>query len=257
MHAYILNGGEIEPRAKFVSDLITPYTELIHVVTEKSSITIKQIQDLAGPLAISPRLPRIVWIEEANLMTIPAQNALLKMLEEPPEDTIFYLSCASHSSLLPTILSRSHTIMLEKNHAPKDPTILLDLKAIMSMSAGDRISSIVKRDRSESIIWISQIEQSLRDKLREQNLTPNGAKMLAGIAKLALSAHTQLAANCSSRFDDPKLLSHTTSHQIPVLDYSVLACYNALCYSFLLLTIYIQDIGKLWPKVTTQQISKY
>lgn len=197
MHAYILNGGGVESRAKFVQELITPQTELIHIVTEKTSITIKQIQDLGGPLAISPRLPRIVWIEEAGLMTTPAQNALLKILEEPPEQTTFYLTCASHASLLSTVLSRSHTVLLEKNNTTKDPAILADLKRIMALSAGDRLVSIVKRDRSESINWITQIEQALCDKLRDPNLTPSGAFMLAKIAKIALSAHTQLAANCS------------------------------------------------------------
>ena len=66
------------------------------------------------------------------------------------------------------------------------------------MSAGDRIGSIVKRDRSESIVWITQIETALRDKLRTPNLSPESAQMLAKIARSAQNAHSQLLTNCST-----------------------------------------------------------
>lgn len=45
-------------------------------------------------------------IESAELMTIEAQNAFIKILEEPPKDVIFILICRSVSALLPTVRSR-------------------------------------------------------------------------------------------------------------------------------------------------------
>ncbi len=53
---------------------------------------------------------RIVIIEGAHRMTTEAQNALLKMLEEPPADTLFILTATSKHSVLPTIYSRSQHI---------------------------------------------------------------------------------------------------------------------------------------------------
>lgn len=197
MHAFILAGGTPLSRTKFIEDLKSHSTELIHVYAEKSSITIKQIGDLSGPLSISPRLPRIVWIEEANLMTIPAQNALLKMLEEPPASTDFYLTCTTVSSLLPTIRSRAKTIAQGQISSATDPSVLSDLKVIMAMTAGDRLAAITKRDRSETILWISQIELSLKEKLRSPSLSPQGATTLARIAKSVQNAHSQLLSNCS------------------------------------------------------------
>lgn len=197
MHAFIITQGTIDTRREFVLALNTLSTELIHVATDKTSISLKQIQELNGPLSISPRLPRIVWIEEANLLTIPAQNALLKMLEEPPERTDFYLTCATKSSLLPTILSRSKLIQLNNSIIVEDPAILKDLKSIMALSSGDRLTSIVKRDRTESIVWISKIESALKAVIHGKNLSNGSYKTLANIAKAALSAHTQLLANCS------------------------------------------------------------
>lgn len=197
MHAFIITGGSRPSRAEFVGNKNTLGTELIHITTDKSSITIKQIQELSPILAISPRLPRIVWIEEANLLTIPAQNALLKMLEEPPEDTIFYLTCDAKTSLLPTILSRSKVESIKNIEKIEDPRILSDIKVIMAMTPGDRIAAIAKRDRSQSIAWITGVELSLKAKLHDENLSVKSANMLTKIAKLALSAHIQFASNCS------------------------------------------------------------
>lgn len=49
-------------------------------------------------------------ILEAHTLSIPAQNALLKTLEEPPESTIIIVTTDNPLSLLPTILSRCQKI---------------------------------------------------------------------------------------------------------------------------------------------------
>lgn len=198
MHAFILAGGTPDTRSEFIHKQLTNKVELIHVQTEKSSITIKQIQDLAKPLAVRASLPRIVWIEEASLMTIPAQNALLKMLEEPGESTTFYLTCQGVRTLLPTIRSRTQTITIDANDAVADPQILQNIKRIMALSAGDRLMEIGKLDRTETISWFITLEQAIKEKLATPSLTPAGQKMLAQIAKLASNAHLQLTENCST-----------------------------------------------------------
>ena len=50
----------------------------------------------------------IIWLPEK--MNAQAANKLLKILEEPPEKTIFLLLCDNSESILPTILSRSQII---------------------------------------------------------------------------------------------------------------------------------------------------
>lgn len=47
---------------------------------------------------------------DAQNMTVQAQNALLKIIEEPPSYGVFLLTCDNRSKLLPTILSRVVTI---------------------------------------------------------------------------------------------------------------------------------------------------
>ncbi len=53
-------------------------------------------------------------IGHADRMTVQAQNALLKILEEPPEGAVFFLLCENRAALLPTVLSRVARLNLEK-----------------------------------------------------------------------------------------------------------------------------------------------
>ncbi|MEM1076857.1 MAG: DNA polymerase III subunit delta' [Pseudomonadota bacterium] len=55
---------------------------------------------------------RIVIVDTADEMNPQAANALLKMLEEPPERATLFLICHQPSRLLPTIRSRCRTLRL-------------------------------------------------------------------------------------------------------------------------------------------------
>src|SRR5262249_1635339 len=49
---------------------------------------------------------RVVIVDDADAMVAPAQNALLKTLEEPPPSSIFVLVTSRPDVLLPTVRSR-------------------------------------------------------------------------------------------------------------------------------------------------------
>jgi len=52
-----------------------------------------------------------VWIiEEANKFTLEAANSALKIMEEPPPDTVFILISETEREILPTILSRCEIV---------------------------------------------------------------------------------------------------------------------------------------------------
>lgn len=57
---------------------------------------------------------RLIFINMAHTMTHEAQNALLKILEEPPEGTVFIINTAGLDQLLSTVLSRGAPIIAEK-----------------------------------------------------------------------------------------------------------------------------------------------
>ena len=197
MHANIIAGGSCEARLTYIQSLVTPSHELIHLFTTTASLTIKQVHELLSSLGIVARLPRIIWIEEANLLTLPAQNALLKVLEEPPTNTTIYLTCSSAQTLLPTIRSRCHLRTLPDSPTSTNSPILQELKNLMSLSSGDRLAGLAKMDRPTALIWFTNLETALRTQLHAHSLTPPQLATLGKIAKLALIAHSQLSSNCS------------------------------------------------------------
>lgn len=83
--------------------------DLIEVRREpdKSVIPVDAIRDMIGKVSLSPEgRCKCVIINEAERMAAPAQNALLKTLEDAPEYAVFYLLTRAYTSLLPTIRSR-------------------------------------------------------------------------------------------------------------------------------------------------------
>lgn len=53
---------------------------------------------------------KVSVIEHADAVTLPAANALLKVIEEPPEQTVIILSAENAEGILPTIQSRAQLI---------------------------------------------------------------------------------------------------------------------------------------------------
>ena len=88
------------------------HPDVLHIKPSGSIIKIAQIRDLCHTLTMKPfeaRL-RVVVISQAQAMNPEAANALLKILEEPPESTILILTAEQTSDLLPTIVSRCQQI---------------------------------------------------------------------------------------------------------------------------------------------------
>lgn len=83
---------------------------------DKASIGVEPIRDVKHSLYITPNdgEKKFYIIENAHLMTVQAQNALLLSLEEPPPYVIFLLLCEDSSALLETIRSRAPVIKMER-----------------------------------------------------------------------------------------------------------------------------------------------
>jgi DNA polymerase-3 subunit delta' len=71
-------------------------------------ITVKQIRELGAFMSMTSVLStwRVAVIDSMDEMNKEASNALLKMLEEPPPNTVFLLVSHAPGRLLPTIRSR-------------------------------------------------------------------------------------------------------------------------------------------------------
>ena len=91
--------------------------DIVIVEKDKTSLKIDQIRQLKeitryGP-SQSPYL--FVIIKDADAMTIEAANSFLKLMEEPPPNTVFILITEKEESLPSTIRSRCQKIIFPEN----------------------------------------------------------------------------------------------------------------------------------------------
>lgn len=106
---------------------IHPDVALVERAADKSGklrreITVDQIRALAVDTAVLPNEAdgKVYIFPEADTMNIAAQNAFLKLLEEPPKGVMFLLCAESREKLLETVQSRCGEIRLAGGAAAPD-----------------------------------------------------------------------------------------------------------------------------------------
>ena len=119
-HAYMFEGIDGIGKRKFSLELskilldienIENSPDYINIYPDGNSIKIAQIRKLQTDIIVKPHKKyKIYIINQAESMTIEAQNALLKTLEEPPEYAIIILITSNKEALLDTIKSRCELI---------------------------------------------------------------------------------------------------------------------------------------------------
>jgi len=82
---------------------------------ERRDIRIEQVRELSRWLALQPLMAqrKVAIIEGAHCLSEPAQNALLKTLEEPPPSAVLLLPAAAAALLLPTVRSRCQAVRMD------------------------------------------------------------------------------------------------------------------------------------------------
>jgi DNA polymerase-3 subunit delta' len=93
-----------------------PDVHWVRPLEDKKSIGVDQVRETCEQLAMTSmrRGYRVAIVTPADRMTIAAQNALLKTLEEPAPRTVIVLVTARPSALLPTLRSRSQRIEIAR-----------------------------------------------------------------------------------------------------------------------------------------------
>ena len=100
---------ENETIEKICAELVKQ-TEKLESTFMYDSLPISQIRHASAWAHLkSPDGKKVFIIENADRMNEAARNALLKILEEPPADTVFILTTNRRGAVLPTILSRVRT----------------------------------------------------------------------------------------------------------------------------------------------------
>jgi len=92
------------------------HPDVKEVIPDGDVIKKQQISDIINVSAFRPLegRKRVVIIDSAHKMNSSSANALLKTLEEPPEDTVFILISSAVNYILPTIRSRCQKIRFQR-----------------------------------------------------------------------------------------------------------------------------------------------
>lgn len=114
---------------------------------------------------------KVYIIDDADLMNIPAQNAILKTLEEPPEYAVILLITRNISKLLPTIISRCIVLNMRPTEDKvikqylRERTRLLDtdIDVITALSSGNVGKAKLFSEDSDFNEFVKNIVGVLKD----------------------------------------------------------------------------------------------
>jgi DNA polymerase III subunit delta' len=219
-HAYIFSGpvslGKFTLAQKLARDftrcqkeanpdlyIARPEIEEIKNKIRKKDISVEQIRQLGQFLSrtSSGGHMKIAIIDEADRMTIGAQNAILKTLEEPPAKVMLFLIAENEKKLLRTIRSRCQT----KRFNPVSAVMI-------SKMVPDEL-----KEKDEIIFWSlgrPGLARKMMDDSRELAIRRQSAEIFSKLESM----------NLSEKFDLAEKMSKNTQEMLETLGFwSILA----------------------------------
>ena len=159
---------------------LKPDAKMISVNTVRNMIDRMQMSSMSGQW-------RVILIDAVDELTVAAENAILKLLEEPPQQTLFLLVTHQLSNVLPTVRSRAR---VEKMH----PLTTSELRELCVKFMPDtEISSEILKLSNGSFGKIANLKATGGDIVYEellnvlQNKHSNASDMMDVAEKIAIS----------------------------------------------------------------------
>ncbi|MGM0525407.1 MAG: DNA polymerase III subunit delta' [Pseudomonadota bacterium] len=138
--------------------------------TDASSIGIDQMRQIQQKLTQTANQggARVVVLRPAEKLTEQAANAILKVLEEPPEEMFWLLAVEQPEHLLPTLRSRMQWINLNlpgvASNSEQDEQAASLLRTVM----GNALPPVMKK-KEEGLEWLNISEKLLLDVAKSQH----------------------------------------------------------------------------------------
>ena len=124
-----------------------PDLKIVSLEKDTKSIKIEEIRNVRQDAYILPNegTYKVYIFTPAEALTVQAQNAFIKILEEPPRNVVFILVCKSSDLLLSTVLSRCEIFNLNES---EDETFDTELEnkcgEVLNLSFAGKPSEVLK-----------------------------------------------------------------------------------------------------------------
>ena len=188
-HALLCVGATFETKAiDGVEDTVLTFTRM-------GIDDVRALQQQVFQRSVESKRRFIVIVDT---ITTEAQNALLKILEEPPADTQFILVVPNAERLLPTVRSRLEIVDSEEVNKIDESVA----REFIQESVGERLEEIATRSKDKDVAWMqvlvsgleieagarsnTRLMQSLMQYRQYETLTGASKKMLLEDIALAI-----------------------------------------------------------------------
>lgn len=141
-------------------------------ISEEGSLGIETVRVIQKSLFLKPYKGnyKALVIHHADTLTVEAQNALLKVLEEPPPHVFLFLISTSIKNFLPTILSRCRLVSFEKEQHPVPSDKNKQYEEIVrcifgSVSDKLALAESVSAKKENQLAWYEECISFLREEM--------------------------------------------------------------------------------------------
>ncbi len=153
-HAQLLEGTYEWALTKLPEIYRTPGADSVHYRGTRMSIG--EVRTLIQESYVTPfELSERVFVLAYPEFTHEAQNALLKLLEEPPKTSRFYVVTNQSGRLLPTLRSRLASTFTEERVSHLEM-----LSEFQSLSYAERLALIAERNLKKDDVWAMSLMEA-------------------------------------------------------------------------------------------------
>ena len=175
---------------------------------KRREITIDQIRAVVADSVVLPNEAerKVYLIEDADTMNIPAQNAALKLLEEPPAGVFFLLCVANAETMLETVRSRCAELVCGARDEENDPeTEKLAAAFLACCAEGDEAelfrwcAANESLDNASAVAFVEAAIRQLRDMLCRRSSLSMSDRKVFDLERLMEKSLGMLRVNVSAK----------------------------------------------------------
>jgi DNA polymerase III delta prime subunit len=151
-HAFLLRGNSIAESSIPLSHK-EQSVDVLHFV--RDTLSIDDARELSALAQQTPFLgEQRTFVIQTRDIAFEAQNALLKLFEEPPKHAVFYVVLPTTAMLLPTLLSRLCVSSDGTTHEGEQND---DFADFVKASYANRLALIAEKTKNKDQAWIENI----------------------------------------------------------------------------------------------------